>query len=127
MSEINKENMSDVADNIIKTLELCLANKEMWQNDKHGMLKLIKHTNEYFYETYPRICRILVFSDDITPLLGMIKTFGRVQSGEISFESANKSITDAINAKYVDNVLNSDKLKVEREEKMKKEKIVELE
>jgi len=87
------------------------------------VLSKIKDKYEDFYELYPRICRILVFSDDITPLLGMIKTFSKVQVGELSFQEANESITNAINSKYVDQVLNSDKLVKERDEKKKNEKI----
>ena len=117
--EFNKENMEVMCDHIIKAIHLCLENKELWASDKYAMLKLIKTNNEYFYENYPRICRIVVFTDDITPLLGMIKTFARVQNGDLSFDDANKSITDAINAKYVDGVLYSDKLKEERGKKMK--------
>jgi hypothetical protein len=122
MSEFNKENMGVMCDYIIRALQVCVANKETWKTDKYGMLRLIQADNELFYETYPRICRILIFEDDISPLLAMIKTFTRVQSGEISFEQANKNMTDAINAKYIDHVLNSDKLKAERDHK-KKQKI----
>jgi hypothetical protein len=121
--EFNQESMGVITDKIIKTLNLCLENKTLWTTDKYGMLRKIKDTYEDFYELYPRICRILVFSDDITPLLGMIKTFSKVQSGEMSFQDANESITNAVNAKYVDGVLNSDKLVKEREEKKKNEKV----
>lgn len=121
--EFNQESMGVITDKIIKTLNLCLENKDLWTTDKYGMLRKIKDTYEDFYELYPRICRILVFSDDITPLLGMIKTFSKVQSGEMSFQEANESITNAVNAKYVDGVLNSDKLVKEREEKKKNEKV----
>lgn len=119
MSEFNKESVEVMCDHIIRALHVCMENTELWKNDKYGMLRIIQADNETFYEKYPRICRILVFSDDITPLLGMIKTFGKVQSGEMSFEHANKIMSDAINAKYVDDVLNSDKLKAERDEKMR--------
>lgn len=125
--EFNKENMSVMSDNIIKVLQLCNQHKELWKNDKYEMLRKIKEKYEDFYELYPRICRILVFSDDITPLLGMIQTFSKVQAGEMSFQEANDSITNAINAKYIDGVLNSDTLVKEREEKMKKEKIQNVE
>lgn len=121
--EFNQESMGVITDKIIKTLNLCLENKNLWTTDKYGMLRKIKDTYEDFYELYPRICRILVFSDDITPLLGMIKTFSKVQSGEMSFQEANESITNAVNAKYVDGVLNSDKLVKEREEKKRNEKV----
>ena len=72
-----------------------------------------------FYSLYPRICRTLVFEDDISPLLGMIQMFGKVQNKEMSWEKANDTITDALNAKYVDPILNSEKLVKEREEKQK--------
>jgi hypothetical protein len=120
--EFNQQSMSEISDNIINVLNLCLQNKELWKTDKYGMLRKIKDKYEDFYELYPRICRILVFSDDITPLLGMIQTFSKVQSGELSFQDANDSITNAINAKYIDGVLNSETLVKEREEKIKKEK-----
>lgn len=119
MSEFNKENVGTICDHIIRALGICMKNKDVWTNDKYQMIKLIQNDNEIFYEVYPRICHIIVFSDDITPLLGMIKTFGRVQAGELSFNDANNSITTALNAKYVDNVLNSDKLKEERDRKIK--------
>ncbi len=128
MSEqLNKQSMNLICDNIIKILQLCNQYVDLWKNDKYEMLRKIKEHYEDFYELYPRICRILVFSDDITPLLGMINTFSKVQSGEISFQEANNSITNAINAKYVDGVLNSDTLVKEREEKIKKEKINNIE
>jgi hypothetical protein len=122
-SEFNKESMGVISERIIQVLHLCLENKELWKNDKYGMLRKIKDTYEDFYELYPRLCRILIFADDITPLLGMIKTFSKVQIGEMSFQEANDAITNAVNAKYVDGVLNSDKLVKERDEKKKKEKI----
>ena len=118
-SEFNTQKMSIVTDNIMQALQVCLANKEMWKNDKPAMLKLIKFNNSSFYEKYPRICRTIVNEEDITPLLGMIQTFAQVQEGKISFEKANNIIAGAINAKYIDPVLNSDKLVKEREEKKK--------
>lgn len=119
MGEFNKEDMGIMCDHIIRALKVCMANTELWKTDKYAMLRVIQADNEYFYETYPRICRILVFSDDITPLLGMIKTFGLVQTGKMDLEQANKSISTALNAKYIDNILNSDELKKERDKKKK--------
>jgi hypothetical protein len=124
--EFNRESMGVISEKIILVLQLCLEHKELWKTDKYGMLRKIKDHYEDFYELYPRICRILVFADDITPLLGMIQTFSKVQSGEMSFQDANDAITNAVNAKYVDGVLNSDKLVKEREEKKKKEKVTNI-
>ena len=125
--EFNKESMSVMSDNIIKVLQLCNQFKDLWKNDKYEMLRKIKERYEDFYELYPRICRILVFSDDITPLLGMIQTFSKVQAGEMSFQEANDSITNAVSAKCIDGVLNSETLVKEGEEKMRKEKIQNVE
>jgi hypothetical protein len=122
-TKFNAEKMSDLCDNIIRTLVFIKNNKEMYNNDKVGMLRLVKFDNPKFYDDYPRICRTLVFEDDITPLLGMIKTFAQVQEGKISFEKASNMITNALNEKYVDPILNSDKLVKERESK---QKIIEL-
>ena len=116
---VNTEKMSLLCDNIIRSLNFITKNKEIYNTDKNEMIRLLKFDNPVFYEKYPRICRTLVFEDDISPLLGMIQTFGQVQEGKISFEKANNIITGAINAKYIDPVLNSDKLVKEREEKQK--------
>lgn len=122
-TKFNAEKMSDLCDNIIRTLIFIKNNKEMYNSDKVGMLRLVKFDNPKFYDDYPRICRTLVYEDDITPLLGMIQTFAQVQEGKMSFEKASNMITNALNEKYVDPVLNSDKLVKEREDK---KKIIEL-
>jgi len=123
MSEFNKQEMTKIADEIIDILKFCLSNKSIWKSDKQQMLTMIKDHNETFYERYPRICRIMLNSDDITPLLTMIKTFGEVQEGKMSLDKANNMMSGQINNKYVDPVLQSDKLVKEREEK---QKVVEL-
>ncbi len=113
----NTQNMNYIADNILRALNLCKENKTVWQSDKYAMIRLIQADNPKFYELYPRICRIICFEDDITPLLGMMNTFAKVQNGELSLEKANDAISGALNAKYVDPILNSDKLVKERDEK----------
>lgn len=123
MSEFNKQEMTKIADEIIDILKFCLSNKSIWKSDKQQMLTMIKDHNETFYERYPIICRIMLNSDDITPLLTMIKTFGEVQEGKMSLDKANNMMSGQINNKYVDPVLQSDKLVKEREEK---QKVVEL-
>jgi hypothetical protein len=49
----------------------------------------------------------------------MLEKFGKVQTGQLSFQQANDTIVDELNSKYVDGVLNSDKLVKEREAKIK--------
>ncbi len=116
----NTHKMTTIADNIIRALTVCKNNKEILKNDKHAMLRLIQKDNPHFYEQYPRVCRSIVFEEDITPLLGMMNTFAKVQNGELSLDNANDSISSALNAKYVDPVINSDKLVKEREIKINK-------
>ncbi len=113
------QSMCDIADNIIRALNVCKENKELWKNDKYGVLRLIQADNPKFYELYPRICRIIVFEDDITPLLGMLNTFSKVQNGDMSLDNANTVISESLNSKYIDPVINSEKLVKEREEKIK--------
>jgi hypothetical protein len=103
-----------------------LVNKEIWKNNKQEIIKIIQNNCGEFYEKYPRICRTLAYENDITPLLGMITTFAKVQDGELNLNKANDIISGALNAKYVDPVLNSDKLVQEREEKDRLSKIQEL-
>jgi len=117
--KLNEQKMSYICDEIINVLKFMRQNKEIYNENKDEMLRMIKSEMPNFYTVYPRICRALVFEDDISPLLGMIQTFGKVQNKELSWEKANNMITNALNAKYVDPVLNSDKLVKEREEKQK--------
>ena len=56
----------------------------------------------------------------------MLEKFGKVQVGQLSFQEANDNIVNELNEKYVDGILNSDKLVKEREDKINKDKIVEL-
>jgi hypothetical protein len=115
----NSENMNYIADNILRALNVCKENKNLWKTDKYAMIRLIQADNSKFYELYPRICRIICFEDDISPLLGMMNTFAQVQNGNLSLEKANDVISGALNAKYIDPVLNSDKLVRERDDKLK--------
>ena len=120
--KINTEKMSALCDNIMRIMTLIKENKEIYQTNKNEMLRIVKFDNLAFYDKYPRICRTLVFEDDIEPLIGMIRTFGQVQNGLLSFEKANDLITNALNAQYVDPILNSPEMVKEREEKQKQEK-----
>ena len=117
--KLNEQKMSFICDQIINVLKFMRQNKNTYNEDKDEMLRMIKNEMPNFYNIYPRICRSLVFEDDISPLLGMIQTFGKVQNKEMSWEKANNLITNALNAKYVDPVLNSEKLVRERDEKQK--------
>ncbi len=122
MSEISNQNMCNMADEIIKVLATCNKNKETWQKEKYAMIRIIQAEHPKFYETYTRVCRILVLEENIDPLLAMMKTFAGVQNGELSLDKGNEFITKGLNAKYVDPVLNSDELVKERERKIKEEK-----
>ena len=117
--KLNEQKMSYMCDEIINVLKFMKLNKLTYNENKEEMIRMIKSEMTDFYNVYPRICRALVYEDDISPLLGMIQTFGKVQQGTMSWEKANNVITSALNAKYVDPVLNSDKLVREREEKQK--------
>lgn len=117
--KLNEQKMSYICDQIINVLKFLKQNKEMYNTDKEEMLRMVNKEMPSFYALYPRICRTLVFEDDISPLLGMIQMFGKVQNKEMSWEKANGKITDTLNAKYVDPILNSEKLVREREEKQK--------
>lgn len=117
--KLNEQKMSYICDEIINVLNFLKQNKEIYNSNKEEMLRMINREMPSFYSLYPRICRTLVFEDDISPLLGMIQMFGKVQNKEMSWEKANDTITNALNAKYVDPILNSEKLVREREEKQK--------
>ncbi len=127
--KLNTQKMSYLCDQILKVLELITKNKEIYKTNSDEMLRLVKLDNPNFYNLYPRICRTLVFEDDISPLLGMIQTFSKVQEGTMSWNNANDIVQNALNAKYIDPVLNSEPLVKEREEKQKeeaKQKIIDI-
>ena len=126
MTELNQESILSISDHIINVLGICLQNKDVYDNDKRKMMQIVEASNKYFYDNYQRICRIIVQGHDIRPLLSMLEKFGKVQVGQLSFQEANDNIVNELNEKYVDGVLNSEKLVKEREEKIKKEKIVKL-
>lgn len=117
--KLNEQKMSYICDEVINVLKYMKQNKEIYNNNKEAMMRMVKDEMQGFYTLYPRICRTLVYEDDISPLLGMIQLFGKVQNKEMSWEKANDTITNALNAKYVDPILNSEKLVREREEKQK--------
>jgi hypothetical protein len=126
MTELNQESILSISDHIINVMGICLQNKAVYDTDKRKMMQIVEASNKYFYDNYQRICRIIVQGHDIRPLLSMLEKFGKVQVGQLSFQEANDNIVNELNEKYVDGVLNSEKLVKEREEKIKKEKIVEL-
>ena len=51
----NSENMNYIADNILRALNVCKENKNLWKTDKYAMIRLIQADNPKFYELYPRI------------------------------------------------------------------------
>lgn len=118
--KLNEQKMTYICDEIINVVKFMKLNKSTYNENKEEMLRMIKTEMPNFFLIYPRICRALVYEDDISPLLGMIQTFGKVQQGTMSWEKANNIVTSSLNAKYVDPVLNSEKLVREREEKQKK-------
>jgi hypothetical protein len=126
MTELNQESILSISDHIINVMGLCLKYKNVYETDKKQMMQIVEASNKYFYDNYQRICRIIVQGHDIRPLLSMLEKFGKVQVGQLSFQEANDNIVNELNEKYVDGVLNSDKLVKERQEKINKEKIVEL-
>lgn len=119
MADFNQESVDVLMDHIIKAMNVCLANKDTWKSDKKKMLMLLEANCLHLYENYPRICSTIANGHDIQPLLAMIKTFAKVQQGQLSLDAANDLVTTTLNEKYVDGVLQSDKLVKEREEKMK--------
>ena len=115
MTELNQESILSISDHIINVMGLCLKYKNVYETDKKQMMQIVEASNKYFYDNYQRICRIIVQGHDIRPLLSMLEKFGKVQVGQLSFQEANDNIVNELNEKYVDGILNSDKLVKERE------------
>lgn len=122
MGDFNKESVDIIVDSIIDIMKCCLAHKDIWNNDKPQMLKIVERHNKYFHDNYYRITKTLVEYDNIDPMISMLRNFHKVQTEKLDFETASKIITDATNDTYVNPLLESDKLKKEREIKIANEK-----
>jgi len=121
MSEFNLESVDLILTKVVNIQSFCLEHKEIFQNDKRKMLELVENAFPHFYDQYPRICRMILSGENLDPLFQMIQLFGKVQTGNISFEKANDIIVNGLNARYVNPILDSEQLVKEREEKMRKE------
>ena len=121
MSDFNKESIDVIVDNIIGIMKCCLAHKDIWNNNKAEMIKIIETHNKYFHDNYYRITKTLVDYDNIDPMISMLRQFHKVQSEQMNFSDCTKIINDSLNATYVDPILESDKLKKEREIKIANE------
>ena len=115
---MNSENVLSIADSINRVLLTCNEHPQLWKEDKYKLLEIVQNEHPIFYETYPRVCRGILFNEDIFPLLEMLEQFGKVQSGEKTLEEANNLISKNINDKYITPVLNSEKLVSERDSKI---------
>ena len=122
MSEYNKESVDNIVDNIIDVINCCLEHKDIWNTDKKEMINIVEKHNKYFHDNYYRIVKTLIDYDSIEPLISMLRNFHQVQSKKMDFETASKIITDATNDVYVTPILESDKLKKEREIKIANER-----
>jgi hypothetical protein len=111
--------ISVIADNIIDIVNFCLVNKTVWKENKPKLLDMLEGHNPHFYNSHNRVCHNIVEMDNIEPLIEMLKTIYKVQSGILEKTKADKIIADAINGTFCDPILNSDKLRKEREEKLK--------
>ena len=121
MSEYNKESVDIIADNILDVIKCCLEHKNILNTDKKEMINIVEKHNKYFHDNYYRIVKTLIDYDNVDPLLEMLKNFHKVQTKKMDFETAGKIITDATNDVYVTPILESDKLKKEREIKIANE------
>ena len=121
MSEYNKESIDIIVDNIIDVIKCCLDHKNIWNSDKKEMINIVEKHNKYFHDNYYRILKTLIEFDNIDPMIAMLKQFHKVQTKQLNFEDSTKIINDSINDVYVNPLLNSDKLKKEREIKIANE------
>jgi dihydroxyacid dehydratase/phosphogluconate dehydratase len=87
-----------------------------------GPLGLVKDGDIIELDVTKRSLNIDISAEELAlrkPSEAMIKTFAKVQQGQLSLDAANDLVTTTLNEKYVDGVLQSDKLVKEREEKIK--------
>jgi len=121
METYNKEDIGNILVNIVDLYKVCLMNKDTWNNDKEKMMDLMEQRNALFFNKYYRICKTLVEYEDITPLITMLKNFYKVQTNKTKFKDANDEFNSSVNAKYVEPILQSEKLVNERNSKINNE------
>ena len=119
MSRFNTESVEIILDQILKLQNFCLEHPDLYKNDKLKLRNLVDEKFPDFYKKYPQICYTVMSGKNLDPLFDMLNLFGNVQKNNISFDKANELIVNGLNEKYVNPILESDKLKKEREEKQK--------
>lgn len=112
--KLNEQKMAYICDELIDILKFMRQNKEIYKNNRDEMARMIKLEKPNFYQLYPRVCRSIIYEDDIQELIKMIHMFGNVQEKNMDWEKANKIICEDLNDKYVNPILNSEKLTNER-------------
>lgn len=111
--------ISEILQKIKEIFCLCKENQDTYKNNKDEMLKMVARNDTVFYNKHYRICRTIVYEDDISDLLIMIEKFHKIKINQKTLEDADKEIANKYNSKYVNPILNKKELVEERENKMK--------
>lgn len=104
-----KEDVSEMIDELIEIVKVCLTNKEKWLNDKKSLYPIIREKYpKLYYERY-KLVNNVVEETNIEPLLAMLKAFYNVQTGKVDALEMANSMTDIINKTYAGNILSGNK------------------
>lgn len=98
---------------------LCKENQDIYKNDKDEMMRMVGGHDPVFYNRHYRICKTIVYEDDISDLLAMLEKLHKIKTNQQTLEDTDKEIANKYNSKYVNPILNKKELVEERERKMK--------
>ena len=110
--------ISEIIDKFEEILVVCKLNNDIYKNNKEEMMVKIREYDPVFYNRHYRICKTIVYEDDITELQAMLEKLHEIQTNKASFEEKDKEISNKYNAKYVNPILNKKELVEERNKKM---------
>ena len=110
--------ISEIIDKFEEILVVCKLNNDIYKNNKEEMMVKIREYDPVFYNRHYRICKTIVYEDDITELLAMLEKLHEIQTNKASLEEKDKEISNKYNAKYVNPILNKKELVEERNKKM---------
>lgn len=117
---MNREyNADEILDNIKHVMNVCKEYDYLYKNSKNEMMVKIREWDPVFYNRHYRVCKTIVFEEDINELLSMIDAKKRLENKESTLEDEDKKISDTYNNKYVTPILNKKELVEEREKKNK--------
>lgn len=99
-------------------MQICHDNNELYKNNKPEMMVKLREWDPVFYNRHYRVCKSIVFEDNITELFDMLARLKEIEKGNTTLKTQDKHISDTYNGKYINPALNTKEMIEERKQKM---------